>query len=121
MSVEIVDKNIAATFFSGCTVYRITAGNVVSDVVSELSANERSVNIVTTLEDYNKKLNSHLYTPLLFTCDLPTRLAYLHGCLNYGFNQSHSEVYTFWWREIGTDVWAIWFRVNPYNDSDLAD
>ena len=51
-------------------------------------------------------------------CDIPTRIAYLHGCLNYSLNQPRSEVYTFWWREIGTDKWDVWFRVNPYNDSE---
>ncbi len=115
MSIEVIDKSVADKFFDGDIVYRITAHNM----ISELPVNERNVNIVTSLEDYKKKLDSHLYTPLLFTCSFPLRMAYIHGCLNYGFDQSRSEVYTFWWRKIGTDEWAIWFRVNPYNDSEI--
>jgi hypothetical protein len=115
MSIEVVNKNITNRFSIGDIVFRITA----RDVVSDLPVNhERNVNIVTSFEDYKKKLHSHLYTPLLFTCDLPMRLAYLHGCLNYNFNQPHAEVYTFWWRAIGTDKWDVWFRVKPYNDID---
>ncbi len=115
MSIEMIDKNITGRFSVGNVVYRITANHSVSD----LPVTSRSVNIVTSLEDYNKKIRTHLYTPLLFICDLPMRLAYLHGCLNYSFDQQRSEVYTFWWREIYTDEWDIWFRVNPYNDSEL--
>jgi len=113
--IEVVDKNITNKFFGGEIVFRITASNTTND--SPL--NERNVNIVTSLDDYEKKLHSHLYSPLLFTCDFPTRLAYIYGCLNYGFDKQRSEVYTFWWREIYTDRWEVWFKVNPYFDSEL--
>nr|QBK86014.1 MAG: hypothetical protein LCMAC101_06090 [Marseillevirus LCMAC101] len=116
MSIEVVDKNIAGRFPGGEIVYRITA----CDAISDSQVIDRNVNIVTSLEDYKKKLHSHLYSPLLFICDFPTRIAYLHGCLNYSFNQPRSEVYTFWWREIGTDQWDVWFRVKPHNDSDTT-
>jgi hypothetical protein len=116
MSIEIIDKNIADKFSAGDIVYRITANHSVSD----LPVTSREVNIVTSLEDFNKKLSTHLYTPLLFICNLPTRLAYLHGCLNYRFDQQRSEVYIFWWREIYTDGWKVWFKVNPYVDSEIA-
>lgn len=115
MSIEIIDNNISYRFSDGEIVFRITACNAVSDLQV---IHERNVNIVTTLEDYKKKLHSHLYSPLLFTCDFHTRIAYLYGCLNYSFNQSRSEVFTFWWREIGTDKWDVWFKVNPYNDQE---
>ncbi len=115
MSIEIVDKNITDRFFSGEIVFRITACNAVSDLQV---THERNVNIVTSLEDYKKKLHSHLYTPLLFTCDFPTRMAYIYGCLNYSYGQPRSEIYTFWWRKIGTDEWDVWFKLNPYNDQE---
>lgn len=118
MSIEVVDKNIINEFPNGEIVFRITARNTSGELPI---SNERNVHIVTSLEDYKKKMHSHLYTPLLFTCNLPTRLAYLYGCLNYSYNHPRSEIYTFWWRKIGTDDWNIWFRVNPYTDSGLTE
>ena len=118
MSIEVVDKNITNEFSNGEIVFRITALSIPSEELPE--RNERNVHIVTSLEDYKKKLDSHLYTPLLFTCNLPTRLAYLYGCLNYNYNQPRTDTYTFWWREMYTDNWDIWFKVNPYSDADAG-
>ena len=73
--------------------------------------------MVTTKNDYEKKLYTHKYNPILFLIGLHLRLAYLYGCLNITFQQSREEKFVFWWRKIRTNRWEKWFTVKRYHDS----
>lgn len=73
--------------------------------------------MVNTKEDYDLKIKTHIYNPLLFIIDLKLRLAYLYGCLNKHAGISGKESYIFYWREIGTNDWYEWYKVGTYEDS----
>jgi len=109
MAIETVDASVSGKFVSKKAVFMITA--------SEENSDERqSINMVTTFDDYNSKLFSHKYTPLLFEVNLVTRLAYLYGCLNVEYGVPRDKTYTFWWRCIGENGWQKWFIVHPYRE-----
>lgn len=93
-------------FVKGSIVFKITRGE-----------DNKPVGMVITNEDYEKKLFSHQYQPILFSVCLQLRLAYLYGCMNLNYRQSREKTYTFQWREIGTNEWTVWFQVNPYLDT----
>lgn len=76
--------------------------------------------IVNTHEEYEKKLYTHNYSPILFSSTLPTRIAYLYDCLNKNFRTPRENSFIAWYRVIGTNVWKPWFVVpryveNPYS------
>lgn len=94
------------------------AGNAVFKLTAYTPDGEtRDIGMVTTKEDYERKLYTHKYSPVLFLTELPLRIAYLYGCLNLSFRQSRSEEYVFWWRKVGNSEWSKWFTVQMYKDS----
>lgn len=96
-------------FIQGTFVFKITAHTTDEET--------REVGMVNTKEDYEKKLHTHKYNPILFLIDLPLRLAYLYGCLNVSFQQTRDEEFVFWGRKIGENEWKKWFTVKKYRDS----
>jgi len=72
--------------------------------------------MVNTKEDYERKLCTHQFQPLLFVTDLKTRLAYLYGCLNNQYNVPREDEYLFMWRKIKTNIWNKWFSIKPYTE-----
>ena len=81
----------------------------------------KSIGMVITKEDYDKKLSTHRYDPVLFIADLPTRFSYMYDCLNRSWGMSRDEIFIFYWRTIGTNEWNIWCKIYPYIDSIYCD
>lgn len=113
MNIDVNPKgsgeNLESSFRQGTIVFKATA------CVAE--GEFKDVGMVITKEDYEKKLYTHKYNPILFLVDLPLRLSYLYGCLNVSFGQSREEDFVFWWRKIGENEWREWFTVKRYRDS----
>lgn len=109
MNIKVHD-NIDSSFATGNVVFRIEESLTETD-------SRKQIGIVNTKEDYELKLCTHIYNPLLFICQLPIRLAYLYGCLNSSFSVSQDNYYFFSWRRIGETNWHDWFTVCPYLDS----
>jgi hypothetical protein len=109
-----LEENVSKDFISS----EFSKGNIVFKIVS-ISLKDGSIEddkMVNTNEDYEKKLYTHLYQPLLFSIDLPLRLSYLYGCLNFTFNKPQNKEYIFMWREIRTNCWNKWFKIKIYKD-----
>jgi hypothetical protein len=106
---SLLEDDIENEFRKGNIVFKITAHTTDGDT--------REIGMVNTKEDYERKLYTHKYLPVLFLVELPLRLAYLYGCLNVVFRRSRNEEYVFWWRKIGENRWEKWFTVKRYNDS----
>jgi len=83
-----------------------------------MTKKDKQVGIVCTYKDYEQKLYSHAYSPLLYSVNFPTKLAYLHGCLNRKLNEKREDTFVFMWRKIGTDEWYKWFEVLPHVDDN---
>lgn len=92
---------------------RFIEGSVVFIIHDE---NDKIKGMVVTKEDYEKKIKTHQYTPLLFIVPFHVRIAYIYGCLNYDFDCPQTKKYKVMWRELNTDVWKIWFTINPHKD-----
>lgn len=105
--IQIHDTDAIDLFRSNNVVFKITA--TIEDLV-------RDVHMVSTREDYERKLSSHLYTPLMFLVSTYERIAYLYDCLNRNLGVPRDEKYDFWWRKIGETEWQKWFTVSPYTD-----
>jgi len=97
-------------------VEKIKEGTYVFKVMSYRNLEETPIDMVSTYKDYEKKLYSHVYTPLLYIVSIHARIAYLYGCLNCFPNTKRKETFKVLWREIGKDDWNIWFEVRPYED-----
>ena len=115
MNIEMRNKKIASLFPQGTIVFKITS------ISLEPESEQQEIGIVTTKEDYEKKIRSHKYNPLLYIIPLPIRLAYLYDCLNRSYNISRKEKFVFWWRRMGTNRWHTWFIVHPYQDSKYGE
>lgn len=102
------DSSVVSAFMRGDVVFKISA--MAEGVPS------RDVHMVVNREDYEKRMSSHQYTPLLFMVPLPTRLAYLYECLNRRFKKVRDENFVFWWRSLGRNEWVKWFTVSPYTE-----
>lgn len=111
MSIEIFDDNPVRLFLQGEVVFKISA--------TSSDGSSRDVHMVVSKDDYDKKLESHQYTPLLFAVDLYRRLAYLYDCLNRQPNQSRDEQFMFLWRRLGQTEWNKWFEVSPYIENHV--
>ena len=103
-------KDIHKKFLQGDVVVKILTG-------SRETNDTRECGMVNSKEDYEKKLYTHSYQPLLFIIDIHLRLAYLYGCLNRQFKNTKNEEYRFMWRKIGTNEWREWFKVKAYIDN----
>jgi hypothetical protein len=77
--------------------------------------------MVNTKEDYDKKLETHLFLPILFVIPLHIRIAYLFDGLHREYSPEASTYPTkkimVKWRYIGENGWKVWFEINPYGDS----
>lgn len=115
MNIEIVDDNISVKDFAdGNIVLRITALWITPR--GSMGDGERDIGMVITKEDYEEKLYTHIYNPVLFLSEFPLKLAYLFGCLNYNYKKSRDEIFIVWWRKIRTDEWKKWFIIHPYEE-----
>ena len=109
-NIELHTTDDVKTFFaSGKIVLKIVATNIHNNKT-------RDVGMVTTKEDYEKKLKTHRYSSLLYQVSFYHRLAYLYNCLNHDFMKSRYEKYDFYWRTLGDNEWHHWFTINPYQD-----
>jgi hypothetical protein len=118
LNIQVLTKDGIQLFESGNYVFRITSSKK-SDVTSEGKPRNNSfkyINIVTTKDEYERKLSLHQYNPLLFLAPLTYRLSYLYGCLNREKGTSRKEIFMFWLRKIGDHQWIPWFSINPYVD-----
>lgn len=70
----------------------------------------------TTFHEYQARLESHEYIPILWVAPLTYKLAYLYGCLNRKRNIPRLDNFIFLYREIGKSNWKEWFVVNSYRD-----
>lgn len=96
---------------------RFSQGKVVVKIRLSEGDITKDVGMVIAKDDYECKLAMHSYHPAMFLIDVKVRLAYIYGCLNRDFTSKKSgRVYSFEWREIGSDVWKKWFRIAPYID-----
>jgi hypothetical protein len=107
MTIELKSKDSGPSFLEGNSVFRISVldGEKVIDP-----------GIVTTFEDYERKLTSHLYVSILFVAPIHYKLAYLYDCLNREKGAPRKETFIFYIREIKTREWKEWFVVHPYED-----
>jgi len=96
-------------------------GNVVFKIIARTSEKEYDIGMVTTSDDYKKRISTHAYQPILYLLNLPTRLAYLYNCLNHAYQKPRKEEYVFLWRKIGEDIWKEWFIVRRYLDTDFGE
>jgi len=106
-NIEMKNKTFSPLFLEGKSVFRIV---VVIDGVP------KDPGIVTTKEDYDKKLASHDYVAILHLAPLHYKLAYLFGCLNREKGVARKEEFMFMAREIGKHTWVEWFGVGAYVD-----
>lgn len=81
-----------------------------------ITGEKRDHEMVNTFHDYEKRLKSHMYTPLLYQLNLKQRIAYLYGCLNTHFGSVRTEKFTVYSRVIGTTQWDEWFQIVPELD-----
>ena len=102
--IRILDENLIKNFLEEEGVLKIT------------NENGKQVYMVVTKEDYISKLNSHLYTPLFYFCNIYIKLAYTYGCLNREQNTPRDTIFTFWYRKLRTNLWIECFQVIPYTD-----
>jgi len=114
MNIDIIDDKIVDEFSKGDIVFKIEAA-------PNIEEERRPVGMVNTKEDYEKRLRTHFYDPILFVCRLPLRLAYLYGCLNHSFNAHQTDYFYFSWRRLRETVWNDWFIVHPYTESIHGD
>lgn len=77
----------------------------------------REIDMVNTFYDYQKRISSHKYDPLLFLSPFDLRIAYLYGCLNLKFGDRRDETFKILTRKKQTVEWIDWFMVLPYIDS----
>lgn len=103
------DMGIQSPFIAGEAVFKITSTGPDGKV--------RDVTIVTTRNDYEKKLMTHRYDPIMFLAPFYIKVAYLYNCLNYEYSRSRPDTYVFWWRLIGEKDWRCWFTLLPYLDN----
>lgn len=119
MSITLHDEVGEFLFKNGEVVFRIKALTN-NDVDNTNDANntsvERYVNLVTSKDDYEKQLQTHVYNPLLYACSFLLRLAYLYGCLNRRFDTPRDERFIFSYRFIGKNEWYEWFTISPVKD-----
>lgn len=111
MSITLHDETGERLFKNGEVVFRIKAIDLSNKSI------ERHVNMATSKEDYEKQIQTHVYTPLLYICPFLLRVAYLYECLNRKMDAPRDENFIFSYRYIGHSEWYEWFTVNPVNDS----
>ena len=101
---------IEEEFREGKRVFKIVATHNVTGY-------QRHHDMVTTFFDYEKRIKSHMYTPLLYKLSLKDRIGYLYGCLNVSPGSTRTEIFTVYTRVIGTSTWEEWFEIKPYVDT----
>ena len=104
----MVDNTIEQAIRCGKAVFKI--------IGVDIDAKRREVDMVTTFSDYVQKLQSHIYTPLLYKLSFKERIGYLYGCFNYEYNTPRNEVYEVYVRFIGSSEWTLWYTIPPSFD-----
>jgi len=95
----------------------IRAGKRVFKITSVLpNGTTKEIDMVNTFEDYEKKVKTHLYTPLLFKLNFKDRIGYLYGCFNNHFGVARTEIFTIYTRLINTSEWKEWYTFMPQVD-----
>lgn len=107
MNIIVKDKEAGERFLTGKSVFQIVTIHAETPIDKSL---------VTTKEDYEKKLDSHEYISILHVAPLHYKLAYIYGCLNRVRGTPRDEKFLFYTREIGKREWALWFEVLSYKD-----
>lgn len=107
MNITVKDKEAGERFLSGKSVFQIVT--ILNDTPIDKS-------LVTTRDDYEKRIGSHDYISILHIAPLHYKLAYLYSCLNTTKGIARNEMFVFYIREIGKREWSEWFRVLPYSD-----
>lgn len=76
--------------------------------------------IVITHEDYERKLHTHYYNPIIHLSNFKLKIAYLFDCLNRKYCVQRF-CFIFQYRYIGKDTWIDWFKVNKYIENDYKN
>ena len=104
------------TDYNGHDTVLFSRGELVFKVIEKRDGKTKYETMVTTMKDYEYILSSHQFTPLLFVCGFPERMAYLYGCLNNELHTPKTSKYIFYSRRIGEKEWKRWFTVEPYTE-----
>jgi len=108
MNIEIHQPGLISDFLTGAVVFKIT---------SHQDDSKQTLGMVTTKEDYDRKLMTHQYLPILHLVSFYKQMAYLYGCLNLQYKKPRKQTFVFWARRLRTKLWSPWFTVYPYEDS----
>lgn len=114
MDIKIHQTGLIHDFLKGNLVFKITSKH-------PREVREQEVGMVTTKEDYERKLMTHQYLPILHILSFYKQMAYLYGCLNLEFKKPRNKVFTFWFRYIRTKDWYPWFVIYPYEELLFID
>lgn len=87
---------------------------VLKITITNYEGKSRDHGMVITREDYEKKMYTHAYRPLLWLAPFHLKVAYLYGCLNTEFERRKTCTYTIWYRKVGTTEWEKWYDALPY-------
>ena len=112
-NLVIKAKEGGTLFLQGKAVFRITS-HVQGTGTSE--NNKKEYGMVTTKEEFDKKYANHDYIAILAVAPITYKLAYLFGCFNFERGTPRREIFTFWYRLLGTREWVEWFTAEPYMD-----
>jgi hypothetical protein len=119
-NITVKSKEGGQYFREGKTVFRITTAahpGAPPETNYEITPNsKKEYGMVTTKEEFDKKYASHDYLSILAMAPITYKLAYIYGCLNFEKGVPRKEVFTFWYRFLGTREWVEWFTVQPYID-----
>lgn len=96
-------------FYEDKRVFKIVSTHTITGEV-------RHHEMVNTVHDYRKRLESHVYTPLIYKLSLQDRIGYLYGCFNIYFGNKRTEKFNVYSRLIGTNAWEEWFEITPSFD-----
>jgi len=113
MNIEVHNPHLISEFREGKIVFKIIA--------KSSEGPSREVEMVTTKEDYERRLSSHQYVPILFLVSFYQQASYLYGCLNRKYRKSRNSTFVFLWRRIRTREWQPWFTVHPYRETMFED
>lgn len=108
MGITLLDEEPSKQFAGGTIVFILFEEDKINGMVN-------------TKEDYDMKLQTHIFLPILFVIPLHIRIAYLFDCLHREYSPDAGKYptkkLTMKWRYIGESGWKDWFEVIPYEDS----
>lgn len=107
--IVVIRHNVSTLFLAGKIVFKILKS-------TKEGVKPTDYWMCTTHQEYQTRLESHEYIPILFVAPLTYKLAYLYGCLNRVRGIPRTDTFVFLFREIGKPDWKEWFIVHPYKD-----